>query len=67
MEQEEAKIRMENGGLFGRKAMQDSVGKSQESYIFHCHYIECLSRQDRTNKNQLKSSHIRTQALQRLR
>lgn len=25
---------MENGGLFGRKAMKNSVGRSQESYIF---------------------------------
>jgi len=67
MEQEEAKIRMENERLFGGKAMKNSVGKRQKSYIFHYCYTECLSRQERTNKNRLTSSHIWTEALQRFR
>lgn len=44
-----AKIRTENEGLFGRKALENNVGKSQKSYM--CLLLYCPDQTEPTKIN----------------
>lgn len=52
-----AKVRMENEELFGRKALESSIGKSQKSYLFLLLYCPGQTEQAKITSQGHTSGH----------